>query len=256
MRPRGLILRRLRSDRGFALIDVMVGIVIVALTLGGIATVSAAVANAVAGQITRADRAAYVTSKANELATNPSAVLTTVVASTPTIGRSTVQLVQVRVNRSSTQDVIRVAAPVGDTYDCSNAVTDAVTTTDTQRCVVAEVSVDTVSRGTSFTPYPVTIAQSGIDGSTPAAAAAGTLAAFTAPADVTPTVKWILGVKPGSGAARVTITQGATVLAVQSFEATAPDTYLSGTFAAAAGQTYTISWDGAAGTAHNFLIYK
>jgi hypothetical protein len=253
MRPRG-VLRHLRPDTGFALIDAMVGVVITALTLGAIVTVSAAVSNAIVAQTTSADRLSYITSKANELAANPAAVSATVTTANQTIGAQQVAVSQVRVTPTAGRDIIRVAAPRGDAFDCSTAVADTPADDTLQRCVVSEVGVDAIVQGTSATPYTVTINQPGVDGATPATAAPGALATFTAPAGVT-TVNWVVGVKPGAGAARLTITQGATVITAKAFETVAGQ-YLYGTLPVTQGQTYSFAWDGPAGTAHHFLIYK
>lgn len=247
---------RLRSDSGFALIDVMVGVVVMALTVTGIATVSASVSSAMTQQATVSVRQSYLLTLVNQAAVNPASVATTTVTAPATVGGVQVSVSQLREDVATDRSVIRAAMPRGDAYDCSNAVTSSPSAADLANCLISETDVDRVARGVSYTPFTLTGMQAGIDGTAPAVITPGVLATFTPPAGVAATVNWVMGVVPGTGPARIVIYQGTTVLAVQSFESTSGNQYLYGTVPVTAGSAITFNWDGAAGSVHHFLVYK
>ena len=200
------IRRTLAGDAGTALIDSMVGVIIVAFALSGLAAVTAGVANNLSVTAQNSGRLVALRSYASTLGGDPSAV-----SPTPTTATVTVGTAQLPVTSWATRDagsvVIHAVASQwtgGPPADCSQ-----VATTPSIGCLVAEVSTTPRGAGIVTTPLAAALTNPAVASSAPTPCAPGTVGTFT-PAAGLVQLRYVVRVGAVSGPGTFTFTNATT----------------------------------------------
>lgn len=243
----------LRRDEGFALIDSMIGVVALTVIVTMLVTTTVAASRAMTAAASQSERQMYLRSLVNDLALTPDSVDTAVQTSTVPFAGRNATVSTVRVDDGVTGTSIRASVNASDSTDCSASLNPAAGVTANPTCLVAEVSVDRRVLGPAFTPLAVTINQAGVDTAAGANTVEGTLATFM-PETGANRAQWVVGVKAGSGAARLAFYQNGARVGISAFEPGA-DTFLHGTIVVTPAQELTLVWEGAPGSAKNVLMY-
>ena len=219
------IRRTLANASGTALIDSMVGVIIVAFALSGLAAVTAGVANNISVTAQNSTRLVALRSYASRLGENSAAVSTKSSTATVRIGAS-----QLPVTSWATRDagsvVIHAAAAQwtgGPPADCSQ-----VATTPNIGCLVTEVSTTPRGSGIVTTPLASTLTNPAVASSAPTPVTPGTVGTFT-PASGLTQLRFVVRVAGASGPGTLTFTDtvAGTVSGTATFTAST-DGYLYG----------------------------
>lgn len=244
---------RFSRDDGFALIDSLVGVIALTVIVTMLVTTTVAAAHAMSAAASQSERQMYLRSLVNDLGLNPDMVPTSAGTANVPFGDTIATVSTLRLDDGADRTIIRAAVNATDGVDCSASLNPLAGTKTNPTCLVAEVSVDRRVLGPAFTPIPTSISQAGVDTASGANTVQGVLGTFTPETGVTE-VKWVIGVKATSGAARISLYQSGARISVSAFDSGA-DTYLYGTLTVTPAQPVTMVWEGEPGSAHNALVY-
>lgn len=219
------IRRALANDSGTVLIDAMVGVIIVAVAIAGLATVTANVSNNISVTSRNAERSVFLRAYANTLGESPTAVSATPATISVPVGASTIPITSWETNAAGSV-VIHAAAPQwtgGPSADCSQ-----VATTPNAHCLVAEVSTTPHGPGIKTTPLTSSLATPGVASPTPTSVSPSTVGTFTPAAGLTQ-LRFVVLVSASAGPGTLTFTNTTTgtVSGTASFTAST-DGYLYG----------------------------
>lgn len=248
------IRRTLADDSGTALIDSMVGVIIVAFALSGLAAVTAGVSNNLSVTAQNSTRLVALRSYASTLGENPAAVSTTPMTTTVAVG--TVQLpVTSWATRTAGSVIIHAAASQwtgGPLADCTQ-----MATTPNSRCLVAEVSTNPRGSGIVTTPLTAALPNPAVASPTPTPISPGTVGTFT-PAAGLVQLRYVVrvGAVSGPGTFIFTDTTTGTVSGTATFTAST-DGYLYGSIPVA-GTTAPIRVDltGSSASLSHLYVYE
>jgi hypothetical protein len=232
----------------------MVGVIIVAVAIAGLATVTANVSGTISVAARNAERLVFLRSYANTLGESPSAVSATTATISVPVGASSVPITSWETNAAGSV-VIHAAAPQwtgGAAADCSQ-----VATTPNAQCLVAEVFTTPHGPGIKTTPLTSSLANPGVASPTPTAVTPGLVGTFTPAAGLTQ-LRFVVRISAasGAGALQFTDTGTGTVSGTASFTAST-DGYLYGSIPVA-GTTSAIRVDltGASASLSHLYVYE
>ena len=251
-----------RSERGTALIDSMVGVIILAIAGSAVALTVAGIANVSAVIATDSARQSYSSSEANALAANPTAIGTTPESTEVTIKGEAVTVTRLRVEEADGSAVIRLAVPRKENVDCSGIAIVAPSAATRTNCLITEITVAAPSiESPDHTPVAVAEAAAGVGMSTSAG--------VTVPewVDATPTelgafilgseYQFVVGIEPGAADGQIVMKRGAEIITVIDFDANATDTWFYGTLPSdISGVPVTIEHRGGSARIHQLLVYE
>lgn len=245
------IRERLRDETGTALIDAMFGIIIAALALIGLSSISVTATNAIIASGSQTARQTFIVSLTNQLASDPLSVSTM-----PTTAIMAIDEVDSEVTtwrETTTESTTIFAAARRDT---AGAEVDCTDPSDLPTgCLVAETTVSNATVNLNPTEILTTWTVGSLGGTTAVQVTPGQLGSFNAPAGLTE-ARYVLKVT-SSTSGTITFTDQDTGNDVVTI-VTAPSAtqYYYGSLYIVPGHEVQITYNGAPTGVSHFFIYE
>lgn len=238
----------LRDDRGSALLDAMVGVIIIAVTVSALTFAATSTSSAVQSLNESTSRNLALRNIANQLAADPGAV--------PEVRTQ----IPVTVKGTATTATVW-RAPLGSTATLHVAIpaTFALSDIDCQasptRCIETEITVDVTTPGIAPVYVSPAWADARIarDGAT---VTAGVLGTFT-PQSTVAEVRYLVGIRSATGPGAITFSRNGAVIEQVLFDETTNTSMYGSAFIPVGGTgNVTVSLVGASATLDHFTVYE
>ena len=240
----------LRGDRGFALVDTMIGVIVVAVTILGLIAAATSAGQSVRNVSVAADRLSYLRTTVNDLALDPGAVSTAPSSRSVAIADDQVIVTTWAVVTGSVVEIHAATSRTRDT-DGSECADPAALG---PRCIEGQVTTNSTDPTPAATAVPTTWTPAAVATTTGASVAASQVASFTVPAGDAK-VRFVVKVSGASAAGNIVFRAGSNVIKTIPFT-TATNGYLSGDAIASGGTAMTVTTDGGPVTLTQLLIYE
>ena len=236
--------RVLRDQTGSALIDAMVGVVLIAVALVSLVTATSVSTSAMRAAATLTDQGSALRSYVNDLASDPLSVPETPAAGSLDIGGKQTPVTRWRDMKSSVATIHAVA-----TARCPGADVKSAT------CPSAQISVNTAAIAKAPVAVPVAASWSApaIATADGASVVPGAIGTFTVPAGQAE-VRYVVRLTGVTGPGAINLSDGAKVLDTQEFDSTTGE-YVYSVVPAAAGSVIQVTLTAPA-TLSRFLVYE
>ena len=244
------VVSTLRSDRGSSLVDVMLGIFMVAIVMIGLATGVAASSTAVKTYAFSNERLTFIRSVVSDLAQNPGSVAATATPVTMTYGSEPIIVTEWSVVTGASAVIhaatSRTSAVNGGQCTDPNSIPAS--------CVEAQATVSLADSAVAVAYLTPAWASTGVATAAGATANVGKMATLTVPTADTE-VRYIVHVAGAGSAGSIQFMNGASVLRPIPFDSTT-NGYIYGSVTTNGATTVDISLAGSAANVAHFTLYE